>query len=289
MSFKTTARRYYYLTKPGIIYGNCMSAAAGFLLAAQGNIEWLLFAALLVGMALVIASGCVVNNYIDRGIDSKMDRTHKRALVTGRISGREALLYAGILCVTGFTILIAYTNWLTAVAGLIGLVFYVVVYGIAKRLTVWGTVIGSISGAVPITAGYLAVSDELDTGALLLFLIMACWQMPHFYAIAMYRLDDYKAAGIPVLPAVRGIRHAKLKIMAYVVGFAAACTALTLTGYTGVIFLTVMLSISAVWFWKGYIGYKTNTDFAWAKRMFHFSLIVLLVFSFLLSFDWLLP
>lgn len=288
-SLRDTAVRYYYLTKPGIIYGNCLSAAAGFLLAASGTIDWRLFAALLIGMAFVIASGCVFNNHLDRSIDKKMERTRQRALVTGAISSRAAILYATLLGIAGFAILVAYTNTLTIAAGIVGILSYVVVYGVAKRRTAWGTVIGSIPGAMPITAGYLAVSGRLDGGAILLFLAMVCWQMPHFYAIAMYRLNDYRAAGLPVLPAKHGFHRTKIEILAYIAAYAIVCICLSLTGYTGWLFAIGMLATSGVWFWNGLTGIRSVNEVAWAKRMFRKSLLVLLVFSSLLATNWLLP
>jgi protoheme IX farnesyltransferase len=118
---------------------------------------------------------------------------------------------------------------------------------------------------------------------------MVCWQMPHFYSIGMYRLKDYEAAGLPILPAVRGARHTKLEIMAYIAAYAIICTSLTLTGCTGLVFLAGMLLASAAWFWQGYAGFKTDDDTVWAKRMFRLSLKVLLLFSLLQSFNWLLP
>lgn len=280
---------YYRLAKPGIIYGNCLSAAAGFLLASRGSIDWLLFAALLAGMALVIASGCVLNNLIDSGIDSKMARTRQRALVTGEVNRNAAASYAITLAAAGFGLLVLFTNTLTVLAGLVGLVFYVAVYGAAKRRTAWATVIGSIPGAMPIVGGYLAVSGRLDTAAVLLFAAMALWQMPHFYAIAMYRLDDYRAAGVPVLPAQHGIRRTRLEILIYIAAFAAACALLSLTGYASPLFATAMITVSALWLRKGLASSKPHDNVAWAKRMFQFSLLVLLVFSLLLAVDWLLP
>ena len=202
-------KTYYLLTKPGIIYGNSINTAGGFLLAAKGVIDPLLFLAALIGTAFVIGSACVFNNYIDREIDEKMARTKKRALVTGDIPVKNALIFGTLLGILGFLILFSYTNLLTGVIGVIGVVMYVVVYGYFKRRTVHGTLIGSISGAIPPVAGYTAVTNLIDTGAILLFLILVFWQMPHFYAIAVYRIEDYKKAGIPVLSVVKGIPTTK--------------------------------------------------------------------------------
>jgi heme o synthase len=288
-SVRSTLRNYYWLTKPGIIYGNCLSAAAGFFLAAQRNVDWALFAAAIAGTALVIASGCVINNYIDREIDKKMARTKKRALVSGKISPRSAVIYAAVLCLTGFGILSLFTNTLTVYVGLVGLYFYVIAYGIWKRRSPIGTIIGSVSGATPILAGYTAASNQFDTGAGLVFLAMALWQMPHFYAIAMYRLDDYRAAGLPVLPAVKGTRHTKIQVMVYIVCFTIAAAMLTAFGYAGYTYLVAIILLGAAWLWKGSVGFQANDDAVWARRMFRFSLLVLLGFCLLLSIDAFLP
>jgi protoheme IX farnesyltransferase len=238
---------------------------------------------------LVIACGCVVNNYIDRGIDAHMKRTQKRPSVTGLIPLRNAVIYAMILGGLGFAALDLFTNPVTALLGVLGLFFYLVMYSIWKRKSVWGTVVGSVSGATPLTAGYTAVTGRLDAGAVILFLIMVMWQMPHFYAIAMFRLKDYKAAGIPVLPAKRGTYHTKLQILAYVAAFTVSASLLTLYGYTGYIFLVSMAVLGIIWFWKGVTGFKAISDVAWGRNMFGFSLLVLLSLSVLVSIGALLP
>lgn len=282
-------KTYYRLTKPGIIYGNLIVTAGGFLLATRGHIDLLLFLAVMSGTALVIASGCVFNNYIDRDIDKKMARTQKRALVTGAVSGRSAILYASTLAVFGFVILVMGTNILALAMGAIGLFFYVIVYGITKRMSTLGTVVGSVPGATPPVAGYLAVTNEFDAGALLLFLIMAVWQMPHFYAIAIFRLKDYAAAGIPVLSVKKGIKLTKTYIMLYIAAYLGVVPLLTFLGYTGYTFLVVMGAVSVMWFWKGVGGFNARDDAAWARKMFGFSLIVLLSFACTLSVDVWLP
>jgi protoheme IX farnesyltransferase len=279
------------LTKPGIIYGNAMTAAAGFLLAAstRHHFDAGRLAALLTGVSLVIACGCVVNNYIDRGLDAHMKRTKLRASVTGVISLKNAIIYAVVLGVLGFTVLVLFTNLITTLLGVTGLFFYLVMYSIWKRRSAWGTVVGSVSGATPLTAGYTAVTGQLDSGAIILFLIMVCWQMPHFYAIAMFRLKEYQMASIPVLPAKAGIYHTKLQILAYVAAFTASASLLTIFGYTGYIFLAGTSLLGVLWFWKGLTGFKISNDVAWARGMFGFSLSVLTVLCGLIAVGSLLP
>ena len=283
--FKT----YYSLTKPGIIYGNVLTAAAGFLLAAKGHVDLWLLVATLIGTSLVIATACVSNNYIDRGIDKKMARTKKRALVQGTVPAHSAIMFAALLGVVGFLVLILFTNMLVVGVGLVAFIDYVVLYGIAKRRSVHGTIVGSISGAAPVVAGYVAVTNRLDLGALIVFLILVLWQMPHFYAIALYRLKDYAAAGIPVLPREKGSKVTKLEILLYIAAFTVACALLTVFGYAGWTYLAVVIALGLLWLWLGLQGFKTTSNEQWARKVFLFSLIVILLLSLMLAVGPLLP
>ncbi len=259
------------------------------MLASKGHIRVGLLLATLLGTSLVIASACVFNNYIDRDIDKHMARTKKRALVTGLIPGPIALTYATVLGLLGFLILSIYTNWLTVALGFVGIFSYVVLYGIGKRRSVHGTLVGSISGAMPPVAGYTAVTNRFDSGALLLFLILVFWQMPHFYAIAMRRYNDYAAAKLPVLPVKKGMKTTKVQILFYILAFSVAAGLLTVLGYTGYIYLIVMAGLGLYWLWLGLKGFKASDNTAWAKKMFLFSLIVILGFSIMVSVGSRLP
>ena len=199
-------QNYLLVAKPGMVLGNLISAAAGFFLASKGRVDGAaLSLATLIGISLVVASGCVFNNCVDRKIDRKMVRTRNRALAKGVISLKSPVSYATILGIAGMALLCAATNLLTVVITLAGLVIYVVVYSLyMKRSSVYSTLIGSLAGAAPPLAGYCAVTGSFDLGALILLSIFTLWQMPHCYAIAVYRLDDYTAAGIPVLPVKHG-------------------------------------------------------------------------------------
>lgn len=282
-------RKYYWLTKPGIVYGNVISAAAGFLFAAHRHVDLPLFFEMLLGIALVIASACVTNNYLDKDIDAKMARTKKRALVQGTVSDKAAMLYAAVLAFIGFFVLARYTNALAVVAGLIGLYAYVLAYGWGKRHSVWGTLIGSIPGAMPVLAGYLTVTDKLDAPALLLFLLMATWQLPHFYAIAIYRMDDYKAAGLPVWSVKKGVASTKRQIVFLIALFMILNAYLGFFHYAGRAYFFVMVVLSALWLDKGLRAWDNPNSETWARGMFGFSLIVLLGWSFMLALNAWLP
>jgi len=280
---------YYQLTKPGIIYGNDLTAAAGFLLASQDHINLGLGLATLVGISLIIASACVVNNYIDRKIDKNMSRTKQRALVTGAIKPTAALSYATILGVVGFGLLISQTNWLTTLLGAIGYIDYIVFYGFTKRRSVYSTLVGSIAGATPIAAGYTAVSDHFNAGALILFLMLVFWQMPHFYSIAMYRYEDYKAAKLPVLSVKSSSFITKLNITGFTVGFIACSLLLSAYGYTGYIYAVAASLIGLAWLAQAVKGFSAPDDAAWARQMFKFSLLVITAFCVLIPLGSHLP
>ncbi len=236
-----------------------------------------------------MASACVFNNYIDRGIDAKMERTQKRALVSGLVPTKNALVYACLLLILGFGILISATNWLTVYLGVLAFITYVVFYGYSKRHSVHGTLVGSVAGALPPVAGYTAVTNQLDLAAVIIFLILVCWQMAHFYSIAIYRLKDYKAAGLPVMPVVKGVKTTKLQIVLYVFAFMIITASLTVFGYTGYSYLLVMVSLGTAWFYKGLVGFNAEDNTKWAKGMFGFSLIVILGLAIMLSANSFLP
>jgi len=285
----STVREYYRLTKPGIVYGNAFTTVAAFLYASKWHSGVMLFLATLVGICLVVASACVFNNVLDRGIDRRMARTKERPLVTGAIGVPAALVYGAVLGIIGLALLYSQANPLTAALALFGHISYVLIYGWAKRVSSWGTVVGSIPGAIPIVVGYTAVTGRLDIPALILFLILVFWQMPHFYAIAMYRLDDYAAADIPVLPARKGMRATKVHLLCYIVAYLIAVTALTVLGYAGWAYLVIALGFGLAWAWRALRGWKTPDDVRWAKGVFLYSLIVLVTFSIALALSPVLP
>jgi len=260
------------------MYSNAIAALAGFLLASQWNIDWLLLLVTIAGVMFVIASACVCNNYIDRGIDVRMKRTKKRALVSGVISGTNAIVYCIVLGLIGF-LLLSFTNALTFGLGVTAYILYVVVYGYFKRTSVYGTLVGSVSGALPPVAGYTAVTGSIDLAAVVLFLILTAWQMPHFYAIAMFRRDDYAAAKIPVLPVVRGMKAAKREIFAYIVLLAVVAPLLTVFGYAGIVYAIIAVTAAGGWVVLAIRNYSMD-DVAWARKMFFYSLGCLLVLCF---------
>lgn len=282
-------KTYYLLTKPGIVYSNALTAIAGFYLAAKGTFDIWLFLSMLFGISLVIASACVFNNYIDRDIDAKMSRTQNRALVKKLIPEFHAILFATILGLLGFFLLLCFTNILTTIIALIGFIFYVIVYTFSKRQTIFSTVIGSISGAVPPVVGYCSYTNNFDLAATLLFLILVIWQMPHFYAIALFRVRDYTEAKIPVLPVKKSLLHTKIQMLLYAVLFLFVSESLTLFHYTGIVYAIIMVIFSGYWIYLTLQGFKTKNISKWSRRFFFFSLVIIVIFSLLLICNSFLP
>lgn len=280
-------KNYLTITKPGIIFGNMVSTAAGFFLAAKSeHVDITLFFAALVGVGLVIASGCVVNNIFDRDIDQKMERTKHRDLVQGYVNMDVAFVYALFLLLVGTALLYQMTNPLSAVVVLIGYVFYVFFYTMwYKRHSVYGTLIGSISGAVPPLVGYLAVTNYLSVESVLLFLLFCLWQMPHSYAIAIFRMEDYRQAGIPVLPVKEGLNKANQHIRHYVLAFCAVAAALFFVGEANYEYLIVVGAMSAFWARVTFRDMNSSNYIDWSKAVFKVSLLVVTSFSGVLGLE----
>lgn len=290
---KQKIRDYYSLVKPGVLYGNALTAVAGFLFASfalPGAFNIWLGLALTIGSTLVIASACALNNYLDQDIDRVMERTKKRAIVSGAVSSRGALVFSIIIGIIGLSILTLWTNWLVVAVGIAGFVTYVWLYGAtSKRRSIHGTVVGSISGAMPILAGYVAVSGAFDIAALVVFVIMFTWQFGEFYSIAIYRRKEYAAAKIPLLPIVKGVHRTKIEILIYTIVYVASTIVLTPLGYTGYVYLAIMLITGLWWLWIALKAFSADDDDAWARRMFRFSMVTVLVLCIMLPLGPLLP
>ncbi|HET9850313.1 MAG TPA: heme o synthase [Candidatus Saccharimonadales bacterium] len=288
----STLRKYYSLVKPGVLWGNVITTVAGFLMASGYFQHWSTanFIAVTAGMTLVIASACAINNYLDRDIDARMERTKTRAVPAGLIPGQNAVALSIILLLAGLIILAVWVNQLVVAIAVAGWVIYVWLYGaLGKRRSKHGTLVGSISGAMPILAGYCAVSGRIDSAAVLVFLAIFFWQFPEFYSIAIYRRKEYKAAGIPVMSLAVGLKNTKIQILIYTVAFIISTLLLTILGYTGWIYFAVMALLGIYWLNLAVKGLRAGNSDAWARKMFHFSLIILLAFSAILALGPILP
>ncbi|ASG68704.1 protoheme IX farnesyltransferase [Francisella halioticida] len=273
-------KKYFQLAKPGIIFGNLITLTGGFLLATHREIglEYLaLFFYVMVGVALMIAAGCVFNNIYDKDIDGAMTRTNNRPLVTGDISIVQAAIYGFILFILSCLVLYYFVNLITLSIIIVGFVIYVGIYTLSKRMTVHATVLGGISGAIPPVAGYTAVVNGLDYNALGLFLILFFWQIPHSYAIAILYMDDYKKVSLPMLPLVRGITYTKKIMLIYLVLFVLSCSLPMLLGDADLLSFVFCMLISLFWLYKSMKSYISDEDRVFAKTVFKFSIIVITV------------
>lgn len=270
--------KFLTITKPGIIFGNIVTLAGGFFLATQAQFNFSLLIISMLAMSLIIACGCVYNNCIDRDIDPLMQRTKDRPIVIGSITVKVALWYGTALGLLGFALLYYLTNPLTTIVAFIGLFFYVVVYSLwLKRRSIYGTIIGGVAGAVPPVVGYCAVTGRFDTGALLLFLILFTWQIPHFYAISIYRLNDFKAAAIPILPVQKNIHYTKMSMLMYIVAFFVTAIMPSLFGYAGLAYFITACLTSVAWLALGIYGFFAKDELRWARSMFLLSIIIIML------------
>jgi len=274
-STKHTFSLYYKLTKPGIVRGNAIHTLAGALFAAIWIPDWLGIIGVLVGTSLVIASACVVNNYIDRKIDVKMKRTKERASVTGKIPLRSGMIFASILLLLGFLTLIVLTNWLVVLIGIVAYLTYVLAYTLSKPHTTYSTLIGAIPGALPAMAGYVAVDGQLSVGAWCIFLLIAVWQIPHFYAISIFRKDEYKAAGVPVLGVVKPFQVVKTHIFFYQVMYLLVVVAMIT--FDVVVPAAGLLLLLGAAYWLYVYAFTKGSEIKWSKSIFGASLVLTLL------------
>ncbi len=272
-------KQYYRLAKPGMVYGNIITAIAGYFLASKLNLKPIQFIAMVLGISFVMGSACAINNLIDRDIDSVMQRTKKRPSVNGSIKLSSGVIYAIILTILGFSLLFALVNILTVAIGLVGFIDYAFVYTLLKRKTYHATLIGSIAGAMPIMGGYVAFSDHISITALIVGLMMLFWQMPHFYAIALYREDDYRKANIPLLPIVKNQSITAKSMFVYNLLFIAAALSLYFYAALNIWYLIVLGTASIVYLAYSYKGLRIKHYTVWARQSFKYSLLLVLVMS----------
>ena len=266
---------YYILTKPGIIRGNAIHVLAGALFAAIWAPDWTPIIGVLIGTSLVIASACVVNNYFDRRIDTKMKRTKARASVTGEIPLAHGVLFALALLIAGFWVLYLFTNWIVIMIGIVAYITYAFIYTLLKPHTVYSTLIGAIPGALPAMAGYVAVDGQLSIGAWCIFLLIFVWQMPHFYAISIFRKNEYKAAGVPVLGAVKSFQTVKTHILFYQVLYTGVVA--TMITFQVVTPAAGLILLAGAAYWLYVYAFTEGDEIKWSKSIFGASLVLTLL------------
>ncbi|HEY4391658.1 MAG TPA: heme o synthase [Paenibacillus sp.] len=281
-----TWKDFIALTKPGILRSNLIAAFAGFWVASGWHLQYVNLILMLLGTVLVMASSCVFNNYFDRDLDMKMARTQNRVLPTGKMSPKTVLWYAIILGVLGLSVLFIGNGLLAGVFGIVGMLVYVVVYTLwLKRSSTWSTSVGAISGAMPPVIGYVAAAGKVDLGAILLFAMLFLWQPPHFWALGIRRVEEYRAAGFPLLPVVKGIPRTKLQMIPYLILLLPIPVLMYVYDYTGIWFLIIGELLSVSWLLMALKGFRSQENDAWAKRVFLFSINYLTVSMIVMILD----
>jgi heme o synthase len=278
-------RDYLELCKPKVVSLLLITAMVGMCLASPGwvRIDIFLFATLGIGMAA--AAAAVVNHVVDEKIDARMQRTAYRPMPNQRISKAQAISFAAILAVTSMAILAVLINPLTAVLTLFGLVGYAFIYTLyLKHATPQNIVIGGLSGALPPLLGWTSVTNSIDGEAILLVLIVFTWTPPHFWALAIARVDDYKNAKVPMLPVTHGIEFTKSCVVAY------TCALLLITlvpygiGMSGLLYLAGAIGLGG-WFLFHALKLKYKPQPDSAMRTFRVSISYLLYLFVLLLLD----
>ena len=292
MSAMQTAilKQYWSLTKPRVVALIVFTAVIGMFLAVPGLPP--LRASLLgtLGIWLAASSAAAINQILDSRIDAQMARTSWRPLVSGTLTPRQALVFAMVLAALSMVVLVLWVNPLTALLTFFALIGYAVVYTVyLKRATPQNIVIGGIAGAAPPALGWAAVTGQLHPHALLLVLIIFVWTPPHFWALAIFRRDDYARAMVPMLPVTHGVQYTRWQILFYTVLLVAVTVLPWATGMSGLFYLGGALVLGVVFVWYAWRLMDPPDEF-FPMRVFNYSIVYLMaLFAFLLLDHWLLP
>jgi protoheme IX farnesyltransferase len=281
-------RQFYALTKPRVIQLIVFCALIGMVLAVPGLPTWpqvALAAIACLGVFLVAGAAAAFNCIVEKGIDAKMKRTAWRPTARGELSDTQTLIFSAVLCGVGSAILYLWVNPLTMWLTFATFVGYAVVYTvILKPLTPQNIVIGGASGAMPPVLGWAAMTGDVGPEAAILFLIIFLWTPPHFWALALYRVEDYRKSGLPMLPVTHGSEFTRLQILLYTFVLFAACLLPFVYGMSSWLYLAtaVVLSIGFSWYaWRLMRSYSDEL----ARATFRFSLIHLSVLFAALLLD----
>jgi protoheme IX farnesyltransferase len=270
------ARQYYALMKPRVIQLIVFCAIIGMVLAVPGlpSAEDLRIGAIAaVGIWLVAGAAAAFNCVVEKGIDAKMRRTAWRPTAKGELSDTQTLVFSAALCALGSWLLYAWVNPLTMWLTLGTFIGYAVIYTvILKPLTPQNIVIGGASGAMPPVLGWAALRGDVGPEALILFLIIFLWTPPHFWALALYRVEDYRRSGLPMLPVTHGNEFTRLQILLYTIVLFAACLMPFAYGMSSWVYLAAALVLSVGFTWYGFRLWREYSD-ALARKTFRFSLI----------------
>ena len=284
--------QFYALTKPRVVQLIVFCALIGMVLAVPGwptRAELWLWLLASLGIWLVAGAAAAFNCIVEQGIDAKMKRTAWRPTAKGQLGNGQTLLFSAVLCALGSALLYIWVNPLTMWLTFATFVGYAVVYTvILKPLTPQNIVIGGASGAMPPVLGWAATTGDVGPEALILFLIIFLWTPPHFWALALYRVEDYRKSGLPMLPVTHGNEFTRLQVLLYTVVLFPACLLPSVYGMSSWLYLIAAVGLSLAFCWYGFQLWREYSD-ALARKTFRFSLIHLsALFAALLADHYLL-
>ena len=269
------ATQYFLTTKPRIVLLAAFCALIGMLLASDGVVPWRALLAGTAGISLLAGAGFAFNSLVERSIDAKMARTRARPLARGEVSATGTLVFAGALGGLGAWILDVFVNPLTMWLTLATFIGYAIVYTVLlKPATPQNIVIGGASGAMPPVLGWTAVANEVTAQALVLFLIIFVWTPPHFWALALYRVEDYRRSGLPMLPVTHGSEFTRLNILLYTVLLVAVTMLPYLIGMSGLFYLVAALALGLLFVAYAWLLWREYSDLA-ARKTFGYSIFYL--------------
>ena len=284
-SFLNILREFIVLTKPRVNLLIMFTAIVGMLLAHQGALDYELILFASIGIGLAASAAAIINHVVDQRIDSIMDRTKSRPLVNGSIKPLHAIYFALFLSITSITMLYLLVNALTALLTFLSIIIYSFIYSVyLKNLTSQNIVIGGIAGAMPPLLGWTSITNQIEPFPLVLFLIIFLWTPPHFWALAVYKYEDYKKADIPMLPVTHGRDFARLHIFLYSILLFCITLFPYILGLSGFIYLTGVVLIGLKFTIDAY-SLMISKSAAEAIALFKYSITYLAVLFALLLFD----
>ncbi len=285
-TWKQTLSDYIQLTKPRIITLLLITTAGAMWLAGRGKVDPILLITTILGGALASCSANTFNCVIDRDIDQLMVRTQNRPLAAGRLQPWQAIVFGVFLAGCSFVILSLFANYLSAFLAQLGILFYVVVYSYwLKRSTPQNIVIGGAAGAIPPLVGWAAVTGSLDVSALVLFLIIFLWTPPHFWALAMLIGEDYRKAGVPMLPVVAGHKTTVNQMFFYTIAMVMTTLLLFPLGVTGWVYLFGASVLGIVFIQRMVRLMQHSDDLEEARSLFRFSILYLMLLFVVIGVD----
>jgi len=282
-----TLRQYIALTKPKIVMLTAFCAVIGMVLSTDELVPWRIMVFGNIGIALLAGAGFTFNCMIERGIDARMARTRARPAARGEVSASGALVFAALLAAAGAWLLLVFVNPLTMWLTLATFVGYALIYTVVlKPATPQNIVIGGASGAMPPVLGWAAVANDVSPQALVLFLIIFVWTPPHFWALALYRVEDYRRAGLPMLPVTHGLPFTRLQILLYTVLLVATTLLPFMIQMSGWLYLASAMVLGGIFIGYAWRLWRSYSD-ALARRTFGYSIYYLMaLFAALLLDHW---